>query len=152
MSVYRDQLGERSNNLINELLAKGRGLAFYKVKCLEILDVTGWDAKDVYEFVEHLTLADAETADKFQESEQLMAKYSDQLDEMEANQDPNSGKVLEVQTIALATYLMLEEPDKEQRVPVGLEALINSDYPEPKLCDDIEAFLQKQFRKPAHRA
>jgi len=26
---------------------------------------------------------------------------------------------------------------------VGLEALINSDYPEPKLCDDIEAFLQK---------
>ena len=81
-----------------------------------------------------------------------MAKYSDQLDEMEANQDPNSGKVLEVQTIALATYLMLEEPDKEQRVPVGLEALINSDYPEPKLCDNIEAFLQKHFRKPAHRA
>ena len=34
MSVYRDQLGERSNNLINELLAKGLGLAFYKGKCL----------------------------------------------------------------------------------------------------------------------
>ena len=36
MSVYRDQLGERSNNLINELLAKGLGLAFYKGKCLEM--------------------------------------------------------------------------------------------------------------------
>ena len=32
MSVYRDQLGERSNNLINKLLEKGLGLEFYKGK------------------------------------------------------------------------------------------------------------------------
>ncbi|MDO4652993.1 hypothetical protein [Corynebacterium durum] len=143
MSVYRDQLGERSNNLINKLLEKGLGLEFYKGKCLEILDVTGWGAKDVYDFVKHLTPADVETADKFQESERLIAKYSDQLDEMEANQDPNSGKLLEVQTIALATYLMLEEPDREHRVPAGLGALINSDYSKSELNNDIETFLQK---------
>ena len=37
MSVYRDQLGERSNNLINKLLEKGLGWNFIKANAWRFL-------------------------------------------------------------------------------------------------------------------
>lgn len=141
MSIVMPEMGERTNALINELYNQKKELNFFLNTVKGQLKDAAYDASDLLEFWNDLGPDDVSKEAKLQGSEELMGKYSDLLDEMHNSQHPDAEKMQNVQVLALATYLMLEEPNHQKRVAVGLEALIWEGYPESQLREDIEAYL-----------